>query len=396
MFKLIRVGRVFSPQQTKAVEILTAAGQILAVGNRLQDQLPTAAEVEVFDAGPDSTAVPGLIDNHVHITGGGGEGGYHTRVPEITLSNITACGVTTVIGVLGTDDVTRHLESLLAKARGLENEGVSAYILTGSYALPPPTLTGSVKRDILLIDKVIGVGEIAISDHRASKAGFQALRDAAAGCRLGGLLSGKGGVLQLHVGHDPEGLAPARRLVEERIIPMHQLLPTHVNRSRALFDEALQYLEMGGSIDLTAFGFPNNSAVTAKEALEEIVSKNLPLDRVTISSDSNGSLPEVDSDGRIVGLRQAKMSVMLDELRHLLRAERLSWPQVLAPVTVNPAGIYGLARKGRIEPGLDADITVFSGRELQVCHVLAQGRTMIKDGQIRTWGTFEEVRDGIE
>lgn len=99
---------------------------------------------------------PGLIDQHVHITGGGGEAGYHSRTPEITLSGIIRYGTTTVVGTLGTDGCTRSLENLYSKAKALEYEGISTFIHTGSYALPSVTFTGSVTRDLVLIDKVIG------------------------------------------------------------------------------------------------------------------------------------------------------------------------------------------------------------------------------------------------
>ncbi len=388
MFRWIKAERVFTPEAVDAQEVLVAGQQILAVGSGLLDLLSADAHVETLDAGPGSIMVPGLIDNHVHITGGGGEGGYHTRVPEIQLTDITTCGVTTVIGVLGTDDITRHLESLLAKARGLEAEGITAYMLTGSYSLPTPTLTGSIKRDMVLIDKVLGAGEIAISDHRASKAPFQALKDAAAGVRLGGLLSGKGGVLQLHVGDDEEGLAPVRQLLAERVIPQHQILPTHVNRTRDLFAEALDYLRNGGWVDLTAFDFPSGRALTAGEAVQTVLAEGIGLDRVTMSSDSNGSLPEVDDQGRIVGLRQAKMAVMTQEFRNLIADVGLAWTKVLPLVTSNPARLFGLTRKGHLQSGMDADITIFQGDHGDVAHVMAKGQWLVRSAEPVVTETF--------
>ncbi len=389
MFKWIKAELVFTPEVSDAQEILVVGDQILAVGNDLLDLLSGDAHVERIDAGPGSVLVPGFIDNHVHIIGGGGEGGYHTRVPEIQLTDITTCGVTTVIGVLGTDDVTRHLESLLAKARGLEAEGISAFILTGSYSLPTPTLTGSIKRDLLLIDKVLGAGEIAISDHRASKASFQALKDAAVGVRLGGMLSGKGGILQLHVGDDAEGLGPVKRLLEERVLPRHQILPTHVNRTKDLFAEALEYVRDGGQIDLTAFDFPNKRALTAVEAVQQLLAEDLSLENVTMSSDSNGSLPEVDDAGRIIGLRQAKMSVMTKEFCSLIADVGLEWSQALPLVTSNPARLFGLSHKGNLAAGMDADITIFQGAHLDVAHVMAKGQWLVRNQQPVVTGTFE-------
>ena len=116
----------------------------------------------------DKIICPGFIDQHIHIIGGGGEGGLASRIPEIMLSKIVSAGITTVVGVLGFDSITRSLKGLLAKARALEEEGLNTFIYTGSYEVPTPTITGSVMSDVSLVDKVIGVGEIAISDHRSS------------------------------------------------------------------------------------------------------------------------------------------------------------------------------------------------------------------------------------
>jgi beta-aspartyl-dipeptidase (metallo-type) len=113
-------------------------------------------------------AIPGLIDQHIHITGGGGEKGPASRITEIASEEVLQAGVTTLVGVLGADSYTRSLENLLAKAKGLEAQGVTTYIYTGSYAIPPVTFTGSVARDLVNIEKVIGVGELAISDHRST------------------------------------------------------------------------------------------------------------------------------------------------------------------------------------------------------------------------------------
>lgn len=387
MLKLLKVGSCLAPGSEEATEILVAAEKVIAIGHDLANNL-AGFESEIIDCGTKSIAVPGLIDQHVHILGGGGEGGYHTRVPELMLSEIVRCGVTTVVGMLGTDDVTRHLESLLAKALALETEGITAYILTGSYALPTPTLTGSVKRDLVLIDKVLGAGEIAQSDHRASKAGYQALKDVAAACRLGGLLSGKAGLLHLHLGDDPEGLAPVRRLVEERVIPIRQIVVTHVNRNRRLFLEAVDYLRAGGNIDLTSFAFPGDDALTVVAAIKKLKAEGLSLERVTVSSDANGSMPRVDDQGQVIGLLAASMDTLLADLQALYREEVLDLKELLALVTTNPARLLGLPHKGTLTVGADADITVFDS-ELNVNHVLARGQVMVAAGAVVKKGTFE-------
>lgn len=107
-----------------------------------------------------------------------------------------------MVGVLGTDGTSRSLSNLLAKVRSIQRQGygflhhlsqtvaaglislvhhstlhvklftcthsLSAYMYTGAYQYPPPTLCSNVREDIMHIEQCIGVGEIAISDSRSS------------------------------------------------------------------------------------------------------------------------------------------------------------------------------------------------------------------------------------
>ena len=121
---LIKNADVYAPEHLGTRDIFLAGGKIVAMAEKLDVTLP---DLEVIDAAGYIVA-PGLVDQHIHITGGGGEGSFATRVPEIQLSQLTTAGTTTVIGLLGTDGVTRSMENLLAKARGLEEEGISTWI----------------------------------------------------------------------------------------------------------------------------------------------------------------------------------------------------------------------------------------------------------------------------
>ena len=68
-------------------------------------------------------------------------------------------------------------------------EGLSAWCWTGGYHVPPTTLTASVRSDIVHIDCVIGLGELAISDHRSSQPGYDELARLASEVHVAGLLS---------------------------------------------------------------------------------------------------------------------------------------------------------------------------------------------------------------
>ena len=109
------------------------------------------------------------------------------------LSELVNAGCTTVVGVTGTDSISRSMENLLTKVRAINEEGLTAYMWTGAYVLPAPTITGSVMRDVCLIESCIGVGEVAVADHRGSQPTVQDLERLASECRVGGMLGGKAG-----------------------------------------------------------------------------------------------------------------------------------------------------------------------------------------------------------
>jgi beta-aspartyl-dipeptidase (metallo-type) len=164
MLTLIRNAHVFAPQPLGLCNILVAGGKIVYLGTDTPT-LDACLEVSELDV-QGACVVPGFIDAHAHITGGGGETGPASRVPPVFLSAFTTAGVTSVVGVLGTDDVTRNTQTLVTQAYGLREEGLSAWCHTGGYHLPLTTLTGSVRSDIAFVDPIIGVGELAVSDRR--------------------------------------------------------------------------------------------------------------------------------------------------------------------------------------------------------------------------------------
>lgn len=387
MITLIRGGQVFAPEPLGPKDVLLAAGVIEAVADPGLLKIG-GLETEVVDAAGKSV-LPGLIDPHVHILGGGGEGGPATRGPEIRVEDIVASGVTTVIGCLGTDGVTRHMTSLLAKARALDIEGVSTFVFAGSYDVPVRTLTGSVRSDLILIDKVIGAGEIAVSDHRSSQPAFDEIARLAAECRVGGMLGGKAGVLHLHLGDGPRGLELLFRLIRETEIPVTQVIPTHVSRNPGLFDQALDWVAAGGSVDVTVGPdpLPSEPDVTFEDAVAAFGRRGLPLTRMTASSDGNGSMPVFDAAGRLQRLTIATEKDLLRKLREVVSKGLLPLETAVRIFATNAADFYKLGRKGRIEPGRDADLLVLDG-DLGLVDVFARGRRLMASGRLLARGTF--------
>ena len=306
--------------------------------------------------------IPGLIDGHCHITGGGGEAGPASKVPAPTAESYRAAGVTTVVGVLGTDDVTRSTAELVAAARALEAQGINAYCHTGGYHLPLTTLTGSVRRDIVYCDRIIGVGEVAISDHRSSQPTLQELLRIASDAHVAGLMTGKAGILHLHVGDGPRGLELIREALTVSEIPARVFNPTHVNRRKDLFHEAIALVkEFGCYIDITDFPVAEGEdAYSAADALEVYWESGAPLDRVTVSSDGGGCLPVFDGDGRVVSMEVGDSSALLRTVNGLASRGRDLSP-VLRAFTLHPAALLRLAHVGSVSIGQRADIVLLDG-----------------------------------
>jgi len=385
MFTLIKGGYLNGPEKMGIKDILIAGKMIAKVADRIE--LPNDFDVKVISAFG-KIVTPGLIDLHVHLLGGGGEGGPRTRTPEITLSKITSAGVTTVVGCLGTDDVSRRPETLLAKAMQLEEEGISTYIYCGSYQFPLPTITGSVRKDIALIPKVIGVGEIAISDHRSSQPSFEELCRVAAEARVGGMIGGKAGLVHLHMGSGQRMLDPIIRIIKETEIPIGQFLPTHLSRTPSLLEQAIQFAKLGGNIDFTVRGDDLHWPLTTRQAIRKALDEGISIDQITLSSDSNGSMPVFDEKGNIIKLAVGDIQNLLVEWRDLVK-EGFPLQDVLKMVTSNPAkraGIY--QNKGSLEEGKDADLLILS-TDLKIDSVIAKGQMMIHRSEVLVRGTFE-------
>ena len=369
-------------------DILLAGGRFAGLCDTLAPPFPGQVATEVIDAAG-KLVLPGFIDGHVHITGGGGEGSFRTRTPEIVLSSLIRGGITTVIGCLGTDGITRTMENLYAKAKGLEEEGVSAYILSGSYRVPIVTLTGDPMKDLMFIDLVVGAGEIALSDHRSAQPSLEEIRHLAASVRVGAILAGKAGIINLHLGDGESGLAMLRELVNTTELPYAQFLPTHINRTERLFLEGVDYALAGGRIDFTAAAAADDPGLPACVALKRCLARGVPPDRITFSSDGQGSLPVFNERRELTGLGVGQVTCLFREVRDAVLREGVDLETALRTITRNPAEIYQLKGKGRIQPGFDADLVLVDPDTFEIDTVIAKGRVLMRKKQLQVRGTFE-------
>jgi len=386
VWKLIKNAKIYGPERIDDTDVLIVGRSIAALGQDLR--LPDYVRGEVVDV-QGQTLVPGFIDAHVHICGGGGEAGPASRTPEIQLSQLTRGGTTTVVGCLGTDSVSRSMSELLVKARALEDEGITTFVYSGGYQVPARTLLPTLQEDLTLIEKVLGAGEIAISDHRSAQPQIAELERLAAEARVGGMLGGKAGVVHLHLGEGKRGLQPIWTILDQTEIPITQFMPTHINRTSSLLEQGIKFLLAGGQIDLTAGcdDFPAELQVPA--VLQKLNERQILNDRVSVTSDGNGSMPQYNEAGVLIGMGVGSVEVLWRDVRESVISYGLPLEVALRTITSNVANVLGLKNKGRIQVGYDADLVLLD-EVLQVQAVWAMGKCMVENGQTKVWGTYEK------
>jgi beta-aspartyl-dipeptidase (metallo-type) len=386
----IRNAEVYAPRALGLRNLLLGGGRILWMGADAElPELPAALRAAAATLDLDGARlIPGLIDAHVHVTGGGGEAGFHTRVPPVPLTRFTMSGVTTVVGLLGTDDVARGSGELLANIYALREQGLNAWCYTGGYHVPPTTLTGGVRGDLVFIEAFLGIGEVAISDHRSSQPTYDELLRLAGEAHVAGLMTGKAGILHLHLGDGARGLELVRRAIRDSELPARVFNPTHVNRRRALFEEAVALARAGVTVDVTAFPVVDGEdAYAAADAVMRYAASGAPPECITVSSDAGGCLPCFDGEGRVSKFDVGSAGALLGTLRELL-ARGMPLGQALAPFTSNPARLLRLGGKGGISVGADADLVALEASGA-VHSVIIRGAVHVQDGIAVRRGTFE-------
>jgi len=377
---LIKNANVYAPNFVGKKDILTGAGKILAIEDAI---LQPTADCIIWDAN-EKIVTPGFIDQHIHIIGAGGKHGFGSMTPEISMSNLIACGSTTVVGLLGTDGASRSIKSLYAKTKALESEGITAYMFTGYYGLDPVHILGSVQDDMIFIEPVLGC-KIAISDFRSSYPTEHDLLRILRQVKVGGMIANKKGILHIHLGNQKIKMDILFKLVNEHEFPIANISPTHVGRTKELFDQAIEFAKLGGMIDLTTgaskYTDPYKQVLYALE-------KGVSIDKMTFSSDGNAGLDKLDENGNLIGFRRAVIDQNYLQVKELIKTQEVKMEDAIKLITQNPATNLGLRNKGCIKVGADADFCCLDN-EFTLTDVFAKGKQMMADKQVVVNGYFE-------
>lgn len=377
MIQLIKNIRVYREDQWKTSDILIADRKI----EKIADHIECSFEDLVIFDGEGMTAIPGYIDQHVHVCGGGGEGSFITQVPPLKFSEPVKAGVTTLVGLLGTDGTTRSIKNLVAKTKALKEFGLTAYCLTGNYNYPSPTLTGSVMDDIVFVEEIIGV-KIAIADHRSANMTTESLIKLASDARVAGMLAGKPGIVHLHTGSGKDPLKIVFDALDNSEIPIANFRPTHMAPK---YEHALKFAERGGYVDFTCDpdDMYNRAGLLCK-ALDEV-----PEGKMTISTDSNGSLPVWNEKKEMIGIGAGSINALHATIKAMVEMHNCPLEKALKPVTENVAKALKLyPAKGVLASGSDADIVLLDA-DLNIDTVFAMGKCMLKHGEMQVHANFE-------
>ena len=379
MLKLIKNSQLYTPKFLGVKDILIAGDKIIAIDDNL-DQF--SQDAEVWDA-QGKMVTPGFIDQHIHISGAGGKDGFSSRTPDVDLKQLISCGSTTVMGLLGTDGTSRSLKSLFSKVKALKQQGISAYMLCGYYGVESPTLTDDIQSDMIFIDPVLGC-KIAISDIRSSYPTALELLRKLRDVRVAGSLSNKKGILHVHLGDLDTKLDVLFDLVKKYQFPIEHISPTHVARTKALFDQAIEFGKLGGMIDITTgaskYTEPHKAVLYALE-------QGLSIDKITFSTDGHAGLTNFDENGQPIGVKIAQVDKNLEEVVNLIKTG-FPMEEALKLITTNPATNLGLKNKGQIAVGFDADLCCFDA-DYNLMDVFALGQQMMIESKLTMKKVFE-------
>jgi beta-aspartyl-dipeptidase (metallo-type) len=376
--QLIKNAQVYAPESLGLKDVLIGGSKILAI----EDQIESHPQFEEWDA-EGRIMTPGLIDQHIHIIGAGGKHGYSSMTPEILMTELVSCGTTTVVGLLGTDGSTRGIKTLYAKCKALDMEGMTAYMFTGYFGLEPMHVTSNVQEEMIFIDKVLGC-KVAMSDVRSSFPTDLDFLRLLRQVRVGGMISAKKGILHIHLGALDTQIDALFRIVRDHQFPIENISPTHMGRTKDLFEQGIEFNKMGGMVDISTGG---TKYTEPYKSLLYGLEKGGSINYFSFSSDGNAGLDRKNEKGELIGFRKAPFDLNIEQAVMLVKDGGLSITDAFKPVTINPAVNLGLNHKGRVAVGCDADLCCFDD-DLNLTDVFAMGKQVLRSGELTVSNSF--------
>lgn len=359
---LIENGEVYAPESCGVRSILCINEKITAIGE-LDRALLTRALPDLIPIDASGCfIVPGLIDPHEHLIGAAGEDGFASRTYCVPMQNMLHAGITSVVGCMGTDTTSRSLLNLLGRVKQLREMGLNAYMLSGGFQLPTPTITRIVLDDLVVIEEIIGVGEISIADERAVEPDFHELTKLVIDASVGGKMAGKHGYTHFHTGKLPKYLSILHKMIDEYPHLAEHIYPTHITRSEELMKDAIKLSNRGSYVDIDC------TETGLGRWICYYLDNGSDASRLTVSSDAHTSTGDCEK--------------YYTEFKECLRSHDLTLDQLLPFFTTNPARVMGLKSKGEIRQHYDADLTLIDKETLEVKHVFSRARHMLKDGEV--------------
>lgn len=376
MFTLVKNGTLYNPEYKGKLDILICMDKIVSIISKDDDLLSLnfSDKIKIIDANG-MIIIPGFIDQHMHFLGGGGKLGYMSRAGMIQFDDIIRFGVTTAISSLGVDSYLKNLSSLLIRAKELEAQGLTTYLLTGGFQLPLKSITDSVFNDFIYIDKVVGIGEIGVSDPYGSQPTIEEIIRIAANSKAVSIMSEKAGIVFIHIGPGLKGLKLISEAVNRSDLSINQFVITHINRSRKLLEEAIEFAKIGGRIDITTGISPEygiKDSISPHDALKYILENYVPIEKITLSSDSGG-FRSVDDDGRKIENVLLSSETLLNTIVKSVKIHHIDFATVLKTITSNVSKIWNFNSKGEIKPYMDADL-VFLDTNFYIKKVMIKGK----------------------
>ena len=255
---------------------------------------------------------------------------------------------------------------------------------TSNYHYPPTTLTGSVPNDLFMVPEVLGC-KIALGNHRSSFPTLQNVLALLADIRVGGMISGKLGVLHIHLGNIPGPFEMFAEMVKMGM-PIRHIRPTHCSREENVLNAAIGFALKGGRIDFTTgadccLGKPELAVIKALEA-------GVDAQLITMSTDGHGSMPRFNAKGEMVGLGVGGVEGNLEATLRLIKDYNMPIAKALSFTTKNVAQGLNLMNVGVVKTGAIGNACLFDA-DWTLTDVFSKGRQMMKDGEIIVRGTFE-------